>query len=60
MCYFDLADMIGHLGFGIKEKMKIIYEERLKEGDKLLIISDHGIKAIERYGDHGFYSFNFP
>jgi len=72
MGYFDLADAIGHLSFGIEEKMKEVYEEldrmaqRVKEfaekNDALiLIISDHGMKAVGRYGDHtknGFYSFN--
>jgi hypothetical protein len=68
MAYFGIADVIGHLSFGIKPKMKIIYEEldeiaRLasKKASKLLIISDHGMKAIGRFGDHsnyGFWSFS--
>ena len=67
--YFALADVIGHLSFGIKPKMKIIYKELdniakevRKKADKILVISDHGMKAIGRYGDHsnyGFWSFNF-
>lgn len=64
MCYFNLADGIGHLSFGIKSKMKIIYEElnniaeKVKEiSDKVLIISDHGMKAIGRFGDHNDYGF---
>ena len=66
--YFDLADAIGHLSFGILSKMKTVYEElenlakRVEdEDDLILIVSDHGMKAIGRYGDHtrnGFYSFN--
>lgn len=66
--YFDLADFIGHLSFGIAEKMaKVYYEldkiaEQVKDSDGfILIISDHGMKAVGRYGDHsrnGFYSFN--
>lgn len=68
MGYFNLADSIGHLSFGITEKMAKVYAEldRLAETVKddnntILIISDHGMKAIGRYGDHsrnGFYSFN--
>ncbi len=69
MGYFDLADAIGHLSFGIKPKMKLIYKEldRIAEkvrkiAEKVLIVSDHGMKAIGRYGDHsnyGFWSSNF-
>ncbi len=66
--YFNLADSIGHLSFGITEKMAEVYQEleQLAESvkdadDSVLIISDHGMKAVGRYGDHnrnGFYSFN--
>ena len=68
LSYFDLADAIGHLSFGILKKMKEAYEElenlakRVKEEeDFTLIVSDHGMKAVGRYGDHsrnGFYSLN--
>jgi hypothetical protein len=68
MGYFNLADSIGHLSFGINEKMaKVYYEldglaETVKNtDDSILIISDHGMKPVGRYGDHsrnGFYSFN--
>lgn len=70
MGYFALADVIGHLSFGMKTKMKVIYQEldeiakKAKEVcDHLLIISDHGMKAVGRFGDHanyGFWSFNHP
>lgn len=66
--YFNLADAIGHLSFGICQKMAEVYEELenlAKEvrdlEDFILIISDHGMKAVGRYGDHtknGFYSAN--
>jgi hypothetical protein len=67
--YFNLADSIGHLSFGIEEKMTKVYQElddlakKVMESveDTILIISDHGMKPIGRYGDHnqnGFYSFN--
>jgi len=62
--YFNLADVIGHLSFGIKAKMKLIYKEldeiaqKVKEkNSKVLIISDHGMKAVGRFGDHNNYGF---
>jgi 3-hydroxyacyl-CoA dehydrogenase len=68
MGYFDLADAIGHLSFGVVDKMKTVYEEledlakEIKGSDDfILVISDHGMKAVGRYGDHtkkGFYSAN--
>jgi hypothetical protein len=68
MAYFDLADAIGHLSFGIEEKMKEAYNdlenlarEVTASNDEVLVVSDHGMKAVGRYGDHsrnGFYSFN--
>jgi len=64
MGYFALADVIGHLSFGIVSKMKLIYQEldeiamkAREKADKLLIISDHGMKAIGRFGDHSNYGF---
>lgn len=70
--YFDLADAIGHLSFGDEKKMKKVYDElegltgsvkRLvnKTNEFVLIVSDHGMKAVGRFGDHtknGFYSSN--
>ncbi len=68
MGYFDLADAIGHLSFGDLDKMKIVYDELesiakqiRKRDDFILIVSDHGMKAVGRFGDHsrtGFYSSN--
>ena len=68
MGYFNLADSIGHLSFGITEKMAEVYREleklaeNVKDADKfVLVVSDHGMKAVGRYGDHsrnGFYSCN--
>lgn len=68
MGYFALADVIGHLSFGLKIKMKIIYKEleeiakkTKKFAEKILIISDHGMRAVGRFGDHsnyGFWSFS--
>ena len=68
MGYFNLADAIGHLSFGIPQKMRGVYYEleklakEVKNSDRfILVISDHGMKAVGRYGDHtknGFYSAN--
>jgi len=72
MGYFDLGDAIGHLSFGDESKMKRVYKEldelalktknhAKKNGDTVLIVSDHGMKTVGRFGDHtknGFYSFN--
>jgi len=68
MGYFNLADLVGHLNFGISEKMEEVYreleslaKETSSASDLILIISDHGMKAVGRYGDHtkyGFYSLN--
>lgn len=64
--YFSIADVIGHLNFGNRMMMKMIYREldeivsQLK--GKLIVLSDHGMKAIGNYGDHseyGFWSTNF-
>jgi hypothetical protein len=64
--YFSLADVIGHLNFGNRMMMKMIYKEldeivAQAEG-KLIVLSDHGMKAIGQFGDHsgyGFWSNNF-
>ena len=66
--YFNLADAIGHLSFGVPQKMREVYHELEKiakeaknSDDFILVISDHGMKAVGRYGDHtknGFYSAN--
>ncbi|MFW6117312.1 MAG: alkaline phosphatase family protein [Thermoproteota archaeon] len=66
--YFNLADAIGHLSFGVYTKMRKVYQELDQLAQKLeklddftLVISDHGMKAIGRFGDHtkhGYYSAN--
>lgn len=68
MGYFALADVIGHLSFGLRSKMRLVYEElenlakKAREAcEKVLIISDHGMRAVGRFGDHtthGFWSFS--
>ncbi|MFO7872735.1 MAG: alkaline phosphatase family protein [Candidatus Undinarchaeales archaeon] len=69
--YFSVADVIGHLNFGNKTMMKMIYTDldeiadELKNREKitdLIVLSDHGMKAIGNFGDHstyGFWSTNF-
>ncbi|MHA2394817.1 MAG: hypothetical protein ACXAEX_23045, partial [Promethearchaeota archaeon] len=60
---------IGHLSFGIPERMKEVYVEleaivrEVKSSfeDFILIASDHGMIPVGRYGAHsskGFYSVN--
>ncbi|MCK4266458.1 MAG: alkaline phosphatase family protein, partial [Thermoplasmata archaeon] len=64
--YFSVADEIGHLNFGNKIMMKMIYKE-LDEivsqiNGNIIVLSDHGMKAIGYFGDHsdyGFWSTNF-
>jgi len=69
VAYFDLADAIGHLSFGLAEKMSSVYVElegiarevKSSATDLTLVISDHGMKPVGRFGDHsenGFYSLN--
>jgi hypothetical protein len=71
MGYFALADAIGHLSFGVTSKMKIVYQEldelaamvAKKSNGGLLILSDHGMSAVGRFGDHsrnGFWSSSLP
>jgi hypothetical protein len=68
--YFALPDTIAHLSFGKETKMKIVYKEldeiaedvrSRPEVDTILIIADHGMKNVGRFGDHsmeGFWSLN--
>ena len=64
--YFSIVDVIGHLNFGNNTMMKALYRE-LDEivsqiRGKLIVLSDHGMKAIGYFGDHseyGFWSNNF-
>jgi hypothetical protein len=68
MVYFNLADAIGHLSFGDINKMKKVYGEldnitnEIKSTNELiLIVSDHGMKSVGKFGDHtryGYYSIN--
>jgi hypothetical protein len=62
--YFSLIDVIGHLNFGSNTLMKMIYKEFdeiardiKSKTDNVLVISDHGMKAIGNFGDHSEYGF---
>lgn len=68
--YFNAADVIGHVSFGLKSKMSLIYQDldeiaaqAAATGQKMLIVSDHGMQPVGRFGDHrreyGFWSANF-
>lgn len=70
MGYFDLVDAVGHLSYGVSRKMKEVYceldaiakEVRSSFDDVVLIVSDHGMRSVGRYGEHygyGFYSTNY-
>lgn len=71
MPYFDCADLIGHVAFGDKSLMKRVYTELdtlTREVQEqfdgwVLVVSDHGMESLGRFGDHsnvmyGFYSSN--
>lgn len=70
MGYFDLVDAVGHLSYGVSRKMKEAYREldsiakevRSSFEDAVLIVSDHGMRPLGRYGEHygyGFFSTNY-
>lgn len=64
--YFSVIDVIGHLNFGKKVMMKILYKDmddiyldiKKKHPDaKILVLSDHGMEAVGMFGDHSSYGF---
>ena len=66
MGYFALPDTVGHISFGVEQKMRLVYDEMERitkdvssrsEVDTILIISDHGMYPIGRFGDHSRYGF---
>lgn len=59
--YFSVADVIGHLNFGNRMMMKLIYKD-LDEiastiKDKFVVLSDHGMEKVGIFGDHSNYGF---
>ncbi len=61
MGYFSLADVIGHLNFGNRSLMKMIYRDLDEIASKIktpyLVLSDHGMKALGFFGDHSNYGY---
>lgn len=59
--YFSVADVIGHLNFGNRTMMKMIYKDMDeivgKIKDNLIVLSDHGMEKIGMFGDHSNYGF---
>ncbi len=59
--YFSIADVVGHLNFGNRILMKMIYKD-LDEiassiNEDFMVISDHGMMEIGIFGDHSNYGF---
>lgn len=59
--YFSVADVVGHLNFGNRMMMKMIYKD-LDEiagtiKDSFIVLSDHGMEKIGIFGDHSNYGF---
>ena len=59
--YFSVADVVGHLNFGNRAMMKMIYKD-LDEiagtvKDSYIVLSDHGMEKIGIFGDHSGYGF---
>ncbi len=67
--YFSAIDVIGHLNFGNRLMMKLLYKEAdeiaklcAEKSNRFIVLSDHGMKAIGMFGDHseyGFWATNF-
>lgn len=64
--YFSVADVVGHLNFGNKSMMKMIYrdlDDMISQVDgEVIVLSDHGMVPVGQFGDHseyGFWSSNF-
>lgn len=61
--YFSVIDVIGHLNFGNQLLMRSLYADmdkiagEAKKHGEVLVISDHGMKAVGNYGNHSNYGF---
>jgi hypothetical protein len=59
--YFSIADVVGHLNFGNRMLMKMIYREldeiAASVRAPMVVLSDHGMQAIGMFGDHSNYGF---
>jgi hypothetical protein len=59
--YFSVADVLGHLNFGNRVMMKMIYKD-LDEiagsiDQEYIVLSDHGMEKVGMFGDHSNYGF---
>ena len=59
--YFSVADVIGHLNFGNRTMMKMIYKDMDEIAENIkndyIVLSDHGMEKIGMFGDHSNYGF---
>lgn len=59
--YFSVADVIGHLNFGNRAMMKMIYKDMDEIAETIknnyIVLSDHGMDKIGMFGDHSNYGF---
>lgn len=59
--YFSLADVIGHLNFGNRPLMKMIYRDFDEIAgaieETFIVLSDHGMERIGMFGDHSNYGY---
>ncbi|HJH29882.1 MAG TPA: hypothetical protein C5S51_09365 [Methanosarcinaceae archaeon] len=59
--YFSVADVIGHLNFGNRAMMKMIYKDMDEIAETIknnhIVLSDHGMEKIGMFGDHSNYGF---
>lgn len=59
--YFSVADVIGHLNFGNRTMMKMIYKDLDEIAETIkndyIVLSDHGMDKIGMFGDHSNYGF---
>ncbi len=59
--YFSIADVVGHLNFGNRTLMKMIYKDLNQIAgsikDSFIVLSDHGMEQVGMFGDHSNYGF---
>lgn len=59
--YFSVADVVGHLNFGNRTMMKMIYNDLDEIAGSIkgtyIVLSDHGMEKIGMFGDHSNYGF---
>ncbi len=59
--YFSIADVLGHLNFGNRMLMRMVYRDLDELAGSMkspcLVLSDHGMKSVGIFGDHSEYGF---